>query len=452
MKTRLADQGSLSLPSLEVNTTSAEEDQRTETDGCNLGNTNVAQPILAPNDPENETSKQANNMASEQKMVTSRMEIIHKHRKKDGLDEQTILFLGKKTRDSTSRAYDRSWNKWVNWCKKHKRNPEEYNVVNVLKFLRSNIQYSNTHLNGLRSAIASVFAVIHDDKLPIADNTVIKDFFIAKKKSEVRIPAHHQLFTWDITIILKHIKETMAQSDQLSVQQLQIKTILLLCMATMWRPRSDIGRLQYQDVQIKEEGIHYSVTLHSREPKETQIKSTILGEFEDKELCPVHTLIRFINSTINLRQDLSKDHTLFLTYLDQDDKQSTSVKPTTIANWIKEEIGKAGIDITLFQAHSIRAASSTKAVELGNSIQSVKKHANWSLTSNTFERYYFKPSSQQSSSTTINNSIFSSTENSITLEAGVKSTGISLGTTTNTNVDETKAENVIHTRPWYKLW
>lgn len=187
---RLADQGSLSLPSLEVNTTSAKEDQRTETDGCNLGNINVAQPILVPNDPKNETSKQSNNMASEQKMVLSRMEIIHKHRKKDGLDEQTILFLGKKTRDSTSRAYDRGWNKWVNWCQKHKRNPEEYNAVNVLNFLRSNIQYSNTHLNGLRSAIASVFAVIHDDKLPIADNTMIKDFFIAKKKSEVRIPAH----------------------------------------------------------------------------------------------------------------------------------------------------------------------------------------------------------------------------------------------------------------------
>ncbi|KAG1390352.1 hypothetical protein G6F60_013009 [Rhizopus arrhizus] len=112
----------------------------------------------------------------------------------------------------------------------------------------------------------------------------------------------------------------------------------------------------------------------------------------------------------------------------------------------------AGIDTTNFQAHSIRLAASTKAVELGHSIQDVKKHANWSLQSNTFEDFYYKPSSQASSSTAINNSIFSSTENSITLEVGVESTGISLGTTSNTNVDETKTENVIHTRPWYRYF
>lgn len=195
-------------------------------------------------------------------------------------------------------------------------------------------------------------------------------------------------------------------------------------MATMWRPRSDIGRLQYQDVIIQAEGSHHSITLHAREPKETQVKSTVLGEFTDQDLCPVRTLILFITKTAIIRQDLTKDHTLFLTYLDQEEKPSTSVRPTTVANWIKEALQQAGIDTSLFQAHSIRAASSTKAVELGNSIQAVKKHANWSLNSDTFEKYYFKPSSQQSSTANINNSIFSSTENSITLEVGVESTEI----------------------------
>ncbi|KAG0923548.1 hypothetical protein G6F57_019173 [Rhizopus arrhizus] len=196
---------------------------------------------------------------------------------------------------------------------------------------------------------------------------MIKDFFIAKKKSEVKIPAHHQLFTWDITILLRHIKEKLPSSAELSLQQLQVKTILLLCMATMWRPRSDIGRLQFQDVHIQAEENSHNITLHSREPKETQVKSAIIGEFEDKDLCPVHTLIQFLINTNNLRQNLPKDHTLFLTYLEQTDKPSDSVRPTTVANWIKDEMEKAGIDITKFQAHSIRTASSTKAVELGHS-------------------------------------------------------------------------------------
>ncbi|KAI8878073.1 hypothetical protein K501DRAFT_277876 [Backusella circina FSU 941] len=52
-------------------------------------------------------------------------------------------------------------------------------------------------------------------------------------------------------------------------------------------------------------------------------------------------------------------------------------------------------------------------------------------------------------STLNNNSIFS-TEKGITSEIEVESTGICLGTTTHTSVDETKTEDVIHTRPWYR--
>ena len=165
----------------------------------------------------------------------------------------------------------------------------------------------------------------------------------------------------------------------------------------MWRPHLDIGRLKFQDVIVQEEGNNHRITLHSREPKETQVKTTIMGESEDRDLCPVKTLIQFLNNTTIIRNNLFKDHTLFLTYLDQTEKQSNSVRPTTVANWIKEEMKKVGIDVKKFQTHSIRAASSTRAVELGYSIQDVKKHANWSLMLDTFERYYFKPSSQQSS-------------------------------------------------------
>jgi hypothetical protein len=112
-------------------------------------------------------------------------------------------------------------------------------------------------------------------------------------------------------------------------------------------------------------------------------------------------------------------------------------------------MNKAGVDTNLYKAHFIRAAASTKAVELGYSIQDVKKHANWSLNSNTFEKYYYKPSSQLSTSTAICHPIFSS-EKRITSEVEVEATGIGLGTTSNTNVAETKTKDVIHTHPWYK--
>ncbi|KAG1449948.1 hypothetical protein G6F56_008491 [Rhizopus delemar] len=185
-----------------------------------------------------------------------------------------------------------------------------------------------------------------------------------------------------------------------------------------------------------------------KKSKGGQVKSIILGELDDEEICTVRTLSTFISKTAILRKDLPEDHTLFLTYIDSS-KNSTSVKPTIITNWVKTAMAETGIDTKEYQVHSIRTASSTKAVELGHSIQEVKKHANWSLNSNTFEKHYFKPSTQSSSSTTISNSIFS-TEKRITLEVGVESTRIGLGTTTNTQVDETTTENVIQVHLWYK--
>ncbi|KAG1514262.1 hypothetical protein G6F47_011917 [Rhizopus delemar] len=288
----------------------------------------------------------------------------------------------------------------------------------------ANQPYSNNYLNTLRSAIASVFSVIHETKPPIAGHKPIKDFFT------------------DITILLQHIQNTMSPTCNLSLQHQQLKTILLLCIATTWRPRSDIGCLQHRDITINNDHKgEIQAIIHTRTPKEAQVKSITLDTYQDQQLCPVQTLQSCLNKTSQYRTNLPEDHTLFLTYLEQEDKKSSSVCPSTIANWTKSAMQDAGIDTKHFQAHSIRSASSTKAVELGHSIQDLKKHANWSLNSNTFEKFYYKPSLRVSSSAAINHSIFSSTDNSITLEVGVESAGISLGTTSNTNVDKTKTEN-----------
>ncbi|KAI8876654.1 hypothetical protein K501DRAFT_288779 [Backusella circina FSU 941] len=80
----------------------------------------------------------------------------------------------------------------------------------------------------------------------------------------------------------------------------------------------------------------------------------------------------------------------------------------------------------------------------------LKKHANWSLHSNTFENFYYKPRHQDHSSTAINHSIFSQPENTITFADGVEPTEIVLGTTNNPYVGETKSKNVVDAHPWYR--
>jgi integrase len=243
---------------------------------------------------------------------------------------------------------------------------------------------------------------------------------------------------------------TWADSNSLTLYDLQLKTIALLCLATMARPRSDIGRLQFQDIIFNFEDSSNStltgVKIHFREPKETQVKTTSLGLLQDTRLCPVSTLYLFISKSNHLRANLPTDHTLFLAYIDKPE-QVTSIRPSTMSSWVKLIMERSGVDTTIYKAHSIRSASSTKAVEKGHSIQAVKEHANWSLNSNTFEKFYYKPTTQDSSNTAITHSIFSQAENSITLGDGVEPTEIDLGTTNNPTVGETKSNNVIDAHP-----
>ena len=77
---------------------------------------------------------------------------------------------------------------------------------------------------------------------------------------------------------------------------------------------------------------------------------------------------------------------LFLSYK----KPHEPVTKPTLARWLKSVLDSAGIDISLYKAHSTRAASTSKAGMAGIRLEEIVKQGNWS-SSSTFERYYRKP-------------------------------------------------------------
>ena len=185
----------------------------------------------------------------------------------------------------------------------------------------------------------------------------------------------------------------------------------------MARLRSDIGWIQARDVKCAFDSINNNneltgVIIHFRELKGTQVKTTRLGIIGDKQFCPTTILKIFMDRTTHIRTALPEDRTLLLAYIEHPDKVS-SIKPSTASKWVKDIMQLSSIDPTQYKAHSICSASSTKAIEKVHSIQTVKEHANWSLNSNSFENFYYKPTAQQSSSTAIATLIFLP-ENTIT--------------------------------------
>lgn len=150
----------------------------------------VVKPILVPNDSTNETHATSDYLEDQSKMVSSRLAVINSFRLQDGLTD-TIKYLNQKTRQSTHKTYDNGWAHWASWCKQQQPpyQPLEYDAKTILKFLQANQDFTSTHLNTLRSSIASVFSVIHSNRSPIAKQPLIEDFFSAKRNSEVKIPS-----------------------------------------------------------------------------------------------------------------------------------------------------------------------------------------------------------------------------------------------------------------------
>jgi integrase len=405
----VAQEGSVPPSTVEINSESPTNPADTESERSDYGDSFLDNPILVSISDEDGDGKTL--AASDQQIHhLGRVEVITRAQEAAGLPEETIKFLRGKLRERTTEIYNAGWRSYVTWaCSNNPpTDPLKYDIHVLFKFFMAHAQHSLQHLRTIRAAIQSVFNEVHPAMQPIAQNRRIASFFTAKRKSTIVIPKPHQLEAWDIDHIVKFIGDTMNKNEELPLDVLQRKTIALISIATMWRPRSDIGRLQFRDVHCSrdEQDEVTGVTLFIRFPKEGQTKFSRFGTIEKQHLCPVRTLLAFTERTRTLREGFDPSHTLFLSHI-MDTSRCRSVRPPTVANFIKQVMAEAGIDTTKYTPHSFRSAVSTKAVSRGISIQDVKIHANWSLNSTTFETYYLKPLNRESTGARIVTNIFS---------------------------------------------
>jgi len=110
----------------------------------------------------------------------------------------------------------------------------------------------------------------------------------------------------------------------------------------------------------------------------------------DRRLCVYFVLKEYLKRTKSLRTKTDK---LFISYT----KPHGSVSRDTIARWIKVVMARAGIDITQFTAHSVRAAVTSKA-KLTVPLEEIMQKAGWTNKS-TFAKYYDKNILQENSLT-----------------------------------------------------
>ena len=94
-------------------------------------------------------------------------------------------------------------------------------------------------------------------------------------------------------------------------------------------------------------------------------------------------LKQYIDRASSLRQNATQ---LFSSCV----KLHKPVTSRTLARWILDALKQSSIDVDKFKAHSIRGASTSKAVNMGVSINDIISIDDWTNI-RTFEKFYHRP-------------------------------------------------------------
>ena len=238
-------------------------------------------------------------------------------------------------------------------------------------------------INTLRSAIS----MTHDevDGTRVGQHPLVSRFL--KGVFNCRPPAPRYTTTWDVDVVLSHIK-SLPDNEHLSFQLLTHKVVMLMALTNADRC-SDLAALDLCFRSFHGDGVKFIIPgLTKTRRKGPPVEAFYSAFPEDPRVCPVRALQCYEKRSSRLRSGASgvNRNPLFISVR----KPHKPVKAATIGHWLKSVMHSAGIDTNIFSAHSTRGAATSKAKSAGVSAGDILKAANWSSTS-TFSRFYHRP-------------------------------------------------------------
>ena len=288
-----------------------------------------------------------------------------------------MTLLLKSWRTKTNKSYDSLFGKWHSWCSQRSFDPFSGPVANVANFLahlyKEGYQYSS--INAYRSAISSVHEQV--DGHNIGQHPIITR--LTKGIFNIRPPLPWYTCTWSVQAILNHI-ESLGDNNKMPLKHLS----LLLALTRPSRS-ADVSQLDISRRAYKSDGVcFYPSSLAKQSRQGSQIANFFFLSFPSNlALFPVSALQAYEKRTESIR---GQETRLLLATI----KPYKPISSSSVAHWLKSMLEQSGIDVTIFNAHSVRSASSSNAANVGITTNDILKAANWSSES-VFQRFYNKP-------------------------------------------------------------
>lgn len=341
-------------------------------------------------------STSACGVANRLSMVGVRLEDLRTMGKEKGLSDDAIAAAEVSWRSSTHKRYDVSWRHWIAFCKRNKLDAKNPNATMLANFLaeRRTTGSNGAVLNVDASAVTSFYAVF-DIRL-LSDGSAASR---VKRSTRIQRPSKktNDIPYWDPRVVLDHIR-TWGSDAELSMSKLREKTIFLLRMKLMCRSSDLVGILRHSGIQQ----IDKAIRVRFYRPKESGVR--LFSEWFTIErasngvsnACTMSCLNEYLarTATLNLKwnnvegfSETQQDCGLFVTLKPERDGLFHSVSKDTIANMTKRTLQSAGVNTSVFKAHSVRGACASLALAEGMDIDDICKIARWS-SENTFKHHY----------------------------------------------------------------
>ena len=188
--------------------------------------------------------------------------------------------------------------------------------------------------------------------------------------------------TWDVSLVLNYLKK-LHPPLSLSLKDLSFKLLTLFALLAGQRHQT-LRSLDVINMSISADFAKFRVAdiLKTTRPSHHIPELVFPAYSKDERLCPVKYLIQYLKLTRDIR--LSEKR-LFISYI----SPHKAIGTGTISRWLKYVLVRAGIDLSIFSAHSTRSAASSKAVEKVQ-IGTILRTVGWS-SEKTFARFYNKP-------------------------------------------------------------
>ena len=273
--------------------------------------------------------------------------------------------------------------KWASWCVERDIDPISADITGVVNLLADLFHqgYQHRSLCSYRSAISSVHEKV--DGQPIGSHPMVSR--LLKGAFHERPPQPRYSATWDVSVVTNHIV-SLGDNQNLAFADLTLKLVMLLALTRPSRSM-DLTNLYIRFRHYSPEGVTFQSAKLAKQSRQTKpVRDFFFPKFEqNKKLCPVLTLQEYEKRTTDKRSP--KGSTQLLIAMIRPHKPVSS---STVARWLKTVPNNAGIDTSIFKAHSVRSAACSSASEAGVTTATILDAADWA-TETVFQRFYYKP-------------------------------------------------------------